>query len=354
MLIQAVRLFGRAQVQFASVDGDGYDGNGFNQTFDEIRRLRLGAEVKALKYFKVKANANFANDETPSGGDRDIGYDSLDEALVSFNAGALIGGGTVDSLTINAGRHKLNMSHEVHTSSKQIKTVERSAAANKVYPSRMTGISANASKGSVSGTVGLFTTEASNEIATDTDGIAFYASANVELGNGDNVTADFLYNDANGTADNEISDNVGMALYEWAVALSYVAERDRWEFLLQGTLGDNGDTAGSYQNGSFWGLVGMASYDVIADKLEAVARYAYQGSDEAQGIRSNKRYIQRNHGGMVAGGYGDEHHSIYGGLNYFLCGHNAKIMAGVEWESLQTMGGDVDALTWWLAFRSYF
>ena len=50
----------------------------------------------------------------------------------------------------------------------------------------------------------------------------------------------------------------------------------------------------------------------------------------------------------------DEHHSVYAGLNYFLCGHNAKIMGGVEYENLQTMIGDVDALTWWLAFRSYF
>jgi hypothetical protein len=56
----------------------------------------------------------------------------------------------------------------------------------------------------------------------------------------------------------------------------------------------------------------------------------------------------------VASGRGDEHHSVYGGLNYFLCGHNAKIMAGVEWETLQTMSGDVDALTWWLAWRMYF
>ena len=83
-------------------------------------------------------------------------------------------------------------------------------------------------------------------------------------------------------------------------------------------------------------------------------RYSYQGSDEAQGIATNSRYLRRNHGADVGGGRGDEHHSLYAGLNYYACGHNAKIMSGVEWETLQTMSGDVDALTLWLAFRTYF
>ena len=57
MLIQAISFFGRAQLQFAAIDGEGYDGNDFSDTFDEIRRLRFGAKVKALKYFTIKANA---------------------------------------------------------------------------------------------------------------------------------------------------------------------------------------------------------------------------------------------------------------------------------------------------------
>ena len=98
----------------------------------------------------------------------------------------------------------------------------------------------------------------------------------------------------------------------------------------------------------------MASRDLIADKLEAVVRHPYQGSDEAEGIATNSRYLRRQHDADVNGGRGDAHHSLYAGLNYFACGHNAKIMSGVEWESLDTAGGDMDALTLWLAFRRYF
>lgn len=354
LLVQAVSFFGRAQFQFAAIDGEDVNGDDFSDTFEEIRRLRFGVDARVLKYLKIHANANFENDQTPTGGDRDIGYNSLDTALVTFEASKLLGGGgIVDSLDINYGRHKVNMSQEVHESSKRIKTVERSAVANKLYPERMTGLTVDAAKGNLSGTVGVFSTDSSAEIADWNAGEAYYANITAELGNGDEILLDFLYNDANGTPDNEVGDNVGSDLYEWALSLAYVAERGPWEFLVNGTVGDNGDV-GANREGTFWGLVVMPSYWVLADKLEAVARYAYQGSDESQGIRSNSRYLRRDHGGDVAGARGDEHHSIYGGLNYFLCGHNAKIMAGVEYEDLQTPVGDVDALTWWLAFRMYF
>ena len=354
MLIQAVRLFGRAQFQFAVIDGEDVNGDEFSNTFEEIRRLRLGVDLQALKYFKLHANANFAHDLTPAGGDRDMGYHSLDMGVVSLNAGALLGSGFVDTLTLSYGRQKVALGQEVKTSSKRVKTVERSAPANKIYPNRMTGATVRATKGNLSATVGVFSTDFSNEIADWSAGAAFYASGSLELGNGDALTLDFLYNDANGSADNQISDHTGMNLYEWAAALGYAAERGPWEFLAQASLGDNGGSQATYRGGNFWGFVGMASYDVIADKLEAVARYACQGADEKEGIRSNSRYLRRDHGGNVSSGRGDENHSVYAGLNYFLCGHNAKIMGGVEYENLQTMIGDADALTWWLAFRSYF
>ena len=349
MLIQAMKFFGRAQVQFASVDVDGIGGVDDSETFDEVRRLRLGTQLQVLQHFKVKVNANLVSDGKPNGGSRDYGYQSLDVALVSFDAGALLGGGALDGVNVSVGRHKVGMSYEVHTSSKKIKTVERSAVANKVYPARLTGITAKKAMGNFSGTIGAFSTESTPELASDTGGLALYASGALDLGNGDKLIADFLHNDAYGTADNEVG------LYDWALALAYLTERNGWDLLLQGTIGDNGDDGQGQRGGDFWGFVAMASRDLIADKLEAVVRYSAQGSDEAEGIRSNSRYFRRSkHTANVNSGRGDAHQSIYAGLNYFVCGHNAKIMTGVEWESLEAPAGDADALTLWLAFRTYF
>ncbi|HCQ34001.1 MAG TPA: hypothetical protein DIV54_10920, partial [Verrucomicrobiales bacterium] len=267
MLIQAVKFFGRAQVQFASTDIDGVNGVDDSETFDEFRRFRLGTQVQILKHFKLKANANFVSDGKPKGGSRDFGYQSLDVALVSFDAGALLGGGALDGVNVSVGRHKVTMSNEVHTSSKKIKTVERSAVANKVYPARLSGITLEKSKDNFSGTLGVFSTEDTPELSGETDGLALYANGSWELQSGDSLIADFLYNDAHGTPDNEVG------LYEWAVALAYLTEKNGWDILLQGTLGDNGDDGAGERGGNFWGFVAMASRD-LTDKIEAVVRYS--------------------------------------------------------------------------------
>lgn len=357
-LFQSLKFSGRAQLQYAYVDGEDVNGDDFSEDFEEIRRLRLGGELKMLKYFKLKGEANLAADAKPSGGDRDLGYQSLDALILSFDAGKAFGIETFDKVIVNYGRHKVAMGQEVHTSSKYIKTVERSAVANKVYPTRATGVSVNLAKGNWSGAAGVFSTDASKEIASWDDGQAYYLSSTFKRENGDQVILDFLYNDANGSAsDNELKNNLGDGLYEWAASAAYVAKRDRLQVVVNGTYGDNGDQfIKADANGAFWGLVIMPSYWLVPDRWEAVARYSYQGSEGDEGIRMNSRYARRNHGGKdsINSGRGDEHHSIYAGLNYYLCGEKSKIMTGIEYETLDTSSGDVDASTLWLAYRTYF
>lgn len=59
--------------------------------------------------------------------------------------------------------------------------------------------------------------------------------------------------------------------------------------------------------------------------------------------------------GLLNGGRGDEHHSIYGGLNYCFCGDNAKVMAGLQYDDISAGGRDVyDGWTAFLAFRTFF
>ena len=37
-----------------------------------------------------------------------------------------------------------------------------------------------------------------------------------------------------------------------------------------------------------------------------------------------------------------------------LCGHNAKIQAGIEYQTMDTPIGDFDTLTYLIAFRTFF
>lgn len=355
-LFQYLKFSGRAQLQYAYVDGEGVDGEDFSEDFEEIRRLRIGGELRMLKYFKLKGGANIISDGKPSGGDRDFGYQSLGSLLLSVDIRKAFGVEAFDKVVLSYGRHKVKVGEEAHESSKKIKTVERSAVANKLYPTRATGVSLDLAKGNWSGTAAIFSTDASDEFADWNDGLAYYLSSTFERENGDQVILDFLYNDANGNADNELGDKQGFNLYEWAVSAAYVAKRDRLEVMVNTSYGDNGSqsSGGGTRDGNFWGLVIIPSYWLVEDKWEAVARYSYQGSDESNGIRTNSRYARRDHGGEVNSGRGDEHHSIYAGLNYYLCGHKSKIMTGIEYETLDTGGGEVDASTLWLAYRAYF
>ena len=94
---------------------------------------------------------------------------------------------------------------------------------------------------------------------------------------------------------------------------------------------------------------------IIEDKLEFAASYMYQASEEDEGIRAYSRYFRAGaHEGDVNSGRGDSHHSIYAGLNWYLCGQNSKVQVGVQYDTLDTPDGDASATTLWGAYRMYF
>jgi len=184
-------------------------------------------------------------------------------------------------------------------------------------------------------------------------GNALYFLSEHELANG-NLSFDLFYNlDADDSGDDEVG--VG---YEWAFTASYSTKLGAWNLNTQFVFGDNGDEdfqGNADRTGNFWGVIIEPSIYLIEDKLEFVARYAYQGSEEDEGIRTNSRYFRDNAvNADINGGRGDAHHSIYAGLNYYFCDHRSKILLGVEYDSLDTPDGDADATTLWAAYRIYF
>lgn len=345
--IQEIRLSARFHGQYAYVDGSDINGQKFNHDFEEIRRLRAGLRVKAFNNFEFKAVANLEDDGNPTGGPRQIGYEDFDQFLLSYELENTFGW---DSLQLAYGRQKFRIGAEAHTSSRRIKTVERSALTNKIYDNRYTSFSLSAQKGGFEGRIGLLSLDESNFIGNWDAGTAFYFNTKLEALHGE-VTLDFLYNFDQGTSDDQIE--VG---YRWATSLAWEGEIAGWDVMVNAVVGDNGTNSRSEREGTFYGFIVMPSKFIIQDKLEFVTRYQFQGSDEQEGIRLNTRYVRRAELGStdLDGGRGDAHHSIYAGLNYHFCGHRSKVMAGVEYETLNGMNGDVDATTLWLAYRVYF
>ena len=99
----------------------------------------------------------------------------------------------------------------------------------------------------------------------------------------------------------------------------------------------------------------MPSYWIVDDSLEAVVRFQYHGSDDSQGIRLNSRYIRRagarDNIPTLANGRGDEHYSVYAGLNKLFCSHQHKLMFGVEYDSLHRDGNRL--FRGWTLFTTY-
>ncbi len=331
--IQELKFFGRFQWQAGSVDGEDFSGMSVDDDFTEIRRFRIGTQVKFLNHFKLKVNANL-EDGGPN--DHSFGYHSLDEAKLTYNAGDILG---LEDVNITCGRHKFTFGEESHTSSKKIKTIERSNIANYFYGSRRpTGLTINGTIGGGTGTFGIFSTDTDIELAQWGEGLAYYANLQLEAAGGD-VNFDFIYNDVS------MNDVDGFG-FEWGASAAYTRKIGEWELMANVLYGERHD------GDSVYGLVIMPSTFLIEDRLEFVARYQYAASD-GDNLKLTSRYAKRAGGDI--GDKGDTNHTLYTGLNYYLCDHNYKFQIGVEYETMdQKDGDDADALTLWAAYRMYF
>lgn len=359
--IQEVEIFGRAQIQYGYVSGDDAAGQDFSDDFDEVRRLRLGVGVKAFEHFKLKMNVNLEDDQSASGGDRDFGYRDFDTAELSYERKDMLG---LDEVGISYGRYKVAVGHEAHRSSREIKTVERSALSNKIADNRYTGVMLYGDKGTLDFTVGLLTLDDSDFLGSWNGGNLAYGSMDFDAMGGE-FLFDFVYNmDADGSG----KDDVGVG-YEWVFSAAWRGDVGAgWDLMVNGVVGDNGsdmyqdsiDSNGRSRDRDdlFYGLVLLADRYLVDDKLEFVARYQWQGSDAANGIRVNSRYVRSAEDSkgldLGSGARGDSHHSIYTGLNWYLCGDYSKVMTGVEHETIATENGEANATTLWLAYRMFF
>ena len=328
--IQEAKVFGRAQWQYANVEGEGYN---------QFRRLRVGGEVKFLNYFTAMARVNVANGSSSRADEHLFGHQSYDEAKLTFDAGKAFGIDAFDKATISYGRSKINFGADQHQSSKEIKTVERTALTNNSRGDNLTGVVVGLQKGNWKGAFAVYSNTFDDHKLVDSwdDGQTLYASSTFGLENGD-LIVDARYN-------TQSSDGV-----KWATSAAYVTEVADWDLSLNAVVGETQNSTGA-RDGFYYGVVVQPSKFIIEDKLEVVGRYYFQGSDSEQGVRANGRYSRSDLGGS---GRGDEHHSVYAGLNYYLCGHNAKVMTGVEYETLDTPNGDTSAATLWSAVRFYF
>ncbi len=360
--LQELRFEGRYQYQIGYLDGSDVNNDSFSNSFDEHRRFRLGFRTRLMDYFSTKVVFNLVNDPRRNGaGSVNWGYQSFDEALVTFNLNKAAGGiGAFDSFNISFGREKFVLSREACTSSNNLLTMERSALSNKVYDSfRPTGFSADAKTGDWSFYGALFSAGrdgGNNGFLGSLDSRMIYlGSVGYKVNSELDLRFDAVYNDSNFGGGSDVN-------YRWATSFSADYNTGPWGVIGDVIIGDNGGAGNGVANpdrqDGFWGFVVMPYAWILEDKLQGVFQYQFAGSSADEGIRVNSRYGRAGKNAPAdlgpGGGRGDKHHSLYAGLNHYLCGHNAKIQGGIEYQTMDTPAGSFDTWTYLLGFRTNF
>ncbi|MFN3242829.1 MAG: porin [Planctomycetota bacterium] len=356
--VQEFKVFGRLHYQYGIVDGEG-SGNEFNYHADQIRRFRTGIGSKFLDHFDLYAEAEIGQDRRPRGGDFDIRFQHMWQLKLHFDAKKAFGIDELDALKVGIGSREINMSYEWVTSSKRIKTVERSAIANKIWAfnsefANPTGAWVQVGLDPIDWTVGVFSTTQDDWLAPFDDGELYYSNLKWDLHDGpDGADTDLRWTAFH--QERSVGDEVLANGLDWATAVALVHKEGPWEFAVEGIAGNNGDRSNPNREGDFWGFTVMPSYWILDNSLEAVFQFQYQGSEESQGIRLNSRYVRRagvkDNLPAFANGRGDEQLTFYAGLNKLLCGHQHKVMFGVEYDTLSSDGMDI--FRGWSAFVAY-
>ena len=366
-LFQSFNLVGRLQYQAGLVSGESEVDDFTTGWQDELRRFYVGANFTALGFLKVAGQANVASD---NGVDRELAFQHMWDLTVSADLSEFTSSGSGNRWKVGYGAREVNMSEEWNVSSKAIHTVERSAISNKIWPynrefSNPTGAYAEWSQGGLAATAGIFSTSTDDYWADWDNGQLYYLKLRYGLPvQRETHRSDLLWTMFYQDIDSG-EESLGGGL-EWATSLSASYGTDDWKIRLEGIYGDNGVTTGAgdpkalEQRGDFWGIVVLPTAWLWQDRLEAVGRYQFQGSEEPQGIRLNSRYVRRSESAeeetvIPLGGRGDKHHSVYLGLNYYIWDHNMKIMSGLEYDDIESGGLDVfSGWTSFLAVRTYF
>jgi hypothetical protein len=131
-----------------------------------------------------------------------------------------------------------------------------------------------------------------------------------------------------------------------AVATYFDYKKHRFGLVSQFGYG-NGITT----KGDVYQLMLMPTY-AITDRLEAELRYTI-----GFGTQDNSITMLTRQQSQVAKGTGSEINSVYLGANYFLCGYNLRLMAGVQYDNLTGGSGPKAGFDGWtpmVGMRMFF
>ena len=322
-LIQDISLIGRYHGQWHDVESDLGDDADW-----ENRRFRFGFDVAFLENFEFQTQFNLKRDYNEAG----RFFEDVEEFTLVWEPS--------DAWALSVGKQKAYITREWSTSSKRIKTLERSQLVNQVIPDKAGGVILTLNDlAGFTVDLGGFTGDSSDDwdIPNFNAGYGAYTRIARDITEATEVRFDYFYNDGD-PGNGEFED------YEHILSLNSQSDWDRFHLVTDLIYG----IEGSFGNDDVYGLVLMPYYD-LTDNLELVFRYTFSKSVSEDGLNVQSRYERASAGRLR----GDEYHAFYGGLNWYICGDKLKIMNGIEYSQLDGLNEN-DYWTYFTGVRMYF
>ncbi len=321
------RIVGREHLDVYTIDSDlGTDQDWIN------RRTRIGGKARFFHNLDlhVEVDLNLQNPRPA--------YSRLTDAYLAYKF--------CDAAKLTVGKQSVKFTLDGATSSNELITIDRSNLTNNLwFPTEyISGASLSGKIGQWQYNGGYFsggteTKEFGNFDAGHFGLVSLGYDFNKLLGvKKALLRADYVYNDRNPESNaTRPFENIG--------ALVFQLDSGRWGFSAEV---DGGTGYGTQSD--VWGVTIMPWYN-LTKNIQAVVRYNYIESENPRGVRL-ARYDT-----FVTGRRGDEYHEIYGGLNYYVCGHRLKVQTGVSYVSLNDSSvekGEYHAWQWTTGLRLSF
>jgi len=335
--VKKVKIGGRYQGQYILQDEEiDNEDNDFEDW--QNRRARLALSVELPSDLTLNAEVNFAkwltNEEGPF-------IDTFQDLNLEWET---------DDHFLRVGKQKQLFTIEDANSSKRMKTIERSAIVNETAGARPWGAIYGFEAGGMEHLVGgwLYGGQdgAPEWLDFDSNG-GFSYNGTRTLNDTTKLKVDYVYADNDGGdsgSEGDAANGFGPA-YEHAFSVGTISDHGDINLVANAILGLNRTGSGDLPAGNdTWGFYVMPSYD-ISEKLELVGRYAYM--DEGREQRT-QRYDERVEV--------EQYHTLYGGLQYKICGDKLKLMGGYEYAIGEVFGSgaDIDTGSLQLGVRTYF
>ncbi len=336
--IKEVSIHGRYQGQYIYQSEDiGGDSNSYRNW--QHRRTRIGMEIEMAGGLSFYVENNMADNEELFA---DRWQNDWQDFYVQWEPN--------DDFSLTVGKQKQDFTIEDATSSKRILTVERSPIVNETAGARPWGAVVGFKLGGFSNQVGAWLTGADDSWGSwptfDANASASF-NTSYEIMEGTDLRLDYIFNDnEGGTGPVEGgADESYASAYQHALAVGTDSSWGDLGLVTNAIFGWNREGSGGLPDKhDTFGFVVMPYYN-LTDKLQAVFRWAYMTEGREQ---RTQRYPVR----IAVSDY----HTFYGGLNYYICEHNLKLMAGYEYAVGNEFNGsdDIDTGTWMFAVRTYF